>query len=503
MKEFIAVWDHPDKMQEKFRVKAASIVIIWQLLLILDIQFPNKNRQESMKKAIIFPIIVLAALTAYGQGNDLDKGQVNYTPSVENLENRQWFQDAHFGMFIHWGVSSVLGEEIGWALSGKDINEYRKNITLFDPEKFDAAAVVKLAKEAGMKYITFTTRHHDSFSMFNTRYSDWSIMHTPYGRDVLKMLADECQKQGIRLFCYYSLADFYRSDYCQGNVTKATGIIGDCDWGSYLQFLRHQLTEILTNYGPIYGIWFDGHWDQVNMLPDNTTGTQKREWHYDEIYKLIHDLQPGCMIVNNHHLAPFPGEDYQTFERDLPGENKGGGFSGDAKVSQSLPLEMSDIIGHSWGYVTNDTLNRSSTELIHLLIKAAGLGSNFLLNIGPTPEGEVRPAHRQRLIEIGCWMNTYGQTIYGTRRSWMKPAEWGVAVEKGDTVFLHIIDPGKLGNQLVLSGFPYKAVKAEWFGTGRPVAFSADDASGEIRFRLPPLKSDAIDQIIILNTSGR
>jgi alpha-L-fucosidase len=456
-----------------------------------------------MKKIILAAVMLFAAIVTNGQGNDLDKGQVNYFPSKENLENRQWFQDAHFGMFIHFGVSSVLGEEIGWALSGKDINAYRKNIRIFNPEKFDAASIVKLAKDAGMKYITFTTRHHDSFSMFNTRYSDWSIMNTPYGKDVLKMLADECSKQGIRLFCYYSLADFYRTDYCQGNVKRAAGIEGDCNWEAYLQFMKNQLTEILTNYGPIYGIWFDGHWDQVNTLPDNRTGNQKRAWKYDEIYKLIHDLQPGCMIVNNHHLAPFPGEDYQTFERDLPGENTGAGFSADAKVSQALPLEMSDIIGHSWGYVSDDTINRSARELIHLLVKSAGLGSNFLLNIGPTPEGEVRPAHRQRLLEIGNWMQTYGNTIYGTGKSWMKPAEWGVAVEKDNKVFLHILYPEKLKNQLVLNNFPYKISKASWFESGQSVNFRSNNSTGEIDVQLPELKPDAIDQVIILNTSGK
>ena len=164
------------------------------------------------------------------------------------------------------GSFQCSGEEIGWALSGKDVNEYRKNMSKFNPVKFDAAAVVKLAKDAGMKYITFTTRHHDSFSMFDTKYSDWGIMGTPYAKDVLKMLSEECQKQGIRLFCYYSLTDFYRPDYCQGNVKKGTGIKGECNWDAYIQFMKNQLTEILTNYGPIYGIWFDGHWDQVKRL---------------------------------------------------------------------------------------------------------------------------------------------------------------------------------------------------------------------------------------------
>jgi alpha-L-fucosidase len=437
----------------------------------------------------------------FGQGNNLDKGQLNYVPSKENLANREWFRDAHFGMFIHWGVSSVLGKEIGWALSGQDIQKYRENINVFNPQKFDAAAVVKLAKDAGMKYITFTTRHHDSFSMFDTKYSDWSIMNTPYGKDVLKMLADECHKQGIRLFCYYSLTDFYRADYCTGNVKRATGIQGECNWNAYLRFMKNQLTEILTHYGPIYGIWFDGHWDQVDKKDGRYT-TQKREWHYDEIYKLIHDLQPGCMIVNNHHLAPFPGEDYQTFERDLPGENTGGGYSADAMISPDLPLESNDIIGKSWGYVTNDTINRSTRQLIHLLVRSAGLGANFLLNIGPTPEGEVRPAHRERLQEMGKWLNVFGETIYGTRKSFMKPAPWGVAVEKGNNVYLHILDPAKTGGEIKLNALPFTVKEARYFESGKKVKVSPAP-SGGITLETTALQMEAIDQVIVLTVKRR
>jgi alpha-L-fucosidase len=447
---------------------------------------------------IISLVLVLNPFITNGQGNDLDKGQVGYIPSKENLENREWFRDAHFGMFIHWGVSSVLGKEIGWALSGQDIDKYRENIHVFNPQKFDAAAVVKLAKDAGMKYITFTTRHHDSFSMFDTKFSDWNIMNTPYGKDVLKQLSDECQKQGIRLFCYYSLTDFYRADYCQGNVKKATGIKGECNWGEYIQFMKNQLTEILTNYGPIYGIWFDGHWDQVNKEKNRST-TQKRAWKYDEIYSLIHKLQPGCMIVNNHHLAVFPGEDYQTFERDLPGENTGGGYSADAVISKDLPLESNDIIGKSWGYVTNDTVDRSTKELVHLLVKSAGLGANFLLNIGPTPEGEVRKAHQERLLGMGEWLKTYGETIYGTRKSFMKPAEWGVAVEKGNKVYLHIINPKAISNSIHLNDFPYQLKKASHFESGENIKFSNDKKKGEISLSVADLNMESIDQVIVLD----
>jgi alpha-L-fucosidase len=452
-----------------------------------------------MKKGTSFLFLFLLLITIFcnGQGNDLDKGQVDYIPSKGNLENREWFRDAHFGMFIHWGITSVLGKEIGWALSGQDINTYRENINVFNPQKFDAAAVVKLAKDAGMKYITFTTRHHDSFSMFDTKYSDWNIMNTPYGKDVLKQLADECQKQGIRLFCYYSLTDFYRADYCQGNVKKATGIKGDCNWDQYIQFMKNQLTEILTNYGPIYGIWFDGHWDQVNK-ENNKSTTQKRAWHYDEIYSLIHKLQPGCMIVNNHHLAVFPGEDYQTFERDLPGQNVGGGYSADAVISKNLPLESNDIIGKSWGYVNGDTIDRSTKELVHLLVKSAGLGANFLLNIGPTPEGEVRPAHKERLLEMGDWLKTYGETIYGTRKSFMASTDWGVAVEKNGKVYLHIINPAAVKNKIKLENFPYELIDANWFETGETMKIEVNKKNAHVTLYPATLSSDAIDQVIVL-----
>ena len=454
-----------------------------------------------MKNIIIFIALLFSTLIGKGQGNDLDKGQAGYVPSPENLQNREWFSDARFGMFIHWGVSSVLGEEIGWALSGKDADVYWQNMNKFNPVKFDAAAVVKLAKDAGMKYITFTTRHHDSFSMFDTKYSDWGIMGTPYAKDVLKMFADECRKQDIRLFCYYSLTDFYRPDYCQGNVKKGTGIKGECNWDEYIQFMKNQLTEILTNYGPIYGIWFDGHWDQVERLENGRNGKQLRAWKYDEIYKLIHDLQPGCMIVNNHHLATFPGEDFQTFERDLPGSNTGGGYSADAVIAEDLPLESSDIIGKAWGYVTNDTIDRSAKELVHLLIGASGLGSNLLLNIGPTPEGEVRKAHKERLLAMGDWLKVYGETIYGTRKSFMQPAEWGVAVEKEDKVYLHITRPENINKELTLNNFPYKISKAYRFETGKSVKYKAGKAVSSVNLQLPDLDPAAIDNVIVLDVS--
>ena len=204
------------------------------------------------------------------------------------------------------------------------------------------------------------------------------------------------------------------------------------------------------------------------------------------------------MIVNNHHLTVFPGEDYQTFERDLPGQNVGGGFSADAVISKDLPLESNDIIGKSWGYVTGDTIDRSTTELVHLLIKSAGLGANFLLNIGPTPEGEVRRRHKQRLLEMGDWLKTYGETIYGTRKSFMAPADWGVAVEKGEKVYLHITNPSAVKNKVELKNFPYKTEKAFWFETGKTIEYKTNKENSEVALSVPFLKVGAIDQVIVL-----
>jgi alpha-L-fucosidase len=457
-----------------------------------------KEKEGAMGKSLV--LLLLCPLwwgSLLAQGNDLDRGQVDYVPSRENLDNREWFRNAHFGMFIHWGVSSVLGKEIGWALSNQDVKEYRKNLQLFNPVRFDAATVVKLAKDSGMRYITFTTRHHDSFSMFQTRYSDWSIMQTPYRQDVLKLLAEECRQQGIRLFLYYSLTDFYRPDYCQGNVEKGRGIPGDCDWPSYLQFMKNQLTELLTRYGKVYGIWFDGHWDQV-FRQEGKNGKQRRAWHYDEIYKLIHDLQPGCMIVNNHHLTPFPGEDYQTFERDLPGENSGGGYSADAGVAENLPLETSDIIGKSWGYVKGDDRNRSARELIHLLVRASGNGANLLLNIGPTPEGEVRPEHKERLLAMGQWLQRYGETIYETRKGYMKPAPWGTVLEKRDTVYVHILDGKSLTGKLEFPSCPYKVQSVVGYANGRKIPFHYAPSGSRLILDLSggALDPSAIDNVL-------
>ena len=393
--------------------------------------------------------------------------QSTYTPSAKNMDSRKWFDSARFGMFIHWGASSVLGHG-DWVMNQRNIQvpEYRRLINIFNPISFDAKAWVTTAKNAGMQYITLITRHHDGFSLWDTKQSDWSIMGTPYGKDVVKQMADECHRQGIKLFFYYSLLDWYRTDYQYetGRTGKGTGRTEKSNWPSYINFMKAQLTELLTNYGEVAGIWFDGHWDQLEN-DHNKTAVSKVDWKYDEIYSLIHRLQPQCLISNNHHLSPILGEDFQAFEKDLPGSNTTG-FGG-ASVSK-LPLETCETINDSWGFNITDRNYKSNKALVHYLVKAAGHNANFLLNIGPMPNGVIQPEFTDRLNAMGQWLKQYGETIYGTRGGFTAPQDWGAVTEKGNTVYLHLL---KAPEEKLFLKFPYKIKSIKTFTGKSPVKY--------------------------------
>jgi alpha-L-fucosidase len=367
-----------------------------------------------------------------------------YQPSSVNLKSRTDFQDRKFGMFIHWGASSVLGDG-EWVMENKGINkdDYKKLLKVFNPIDFDAAKWVSTAKNAGMKYIVFITRHHDGFSNWDTKFSDWKITNTHYKQDPLKLLAAECKKQGIQLGLYYSTLDWSRVDYPfeTGRTGQKSGRINKGDYASYLKFMKNQLTELLTNYGPISCIWFDGHWDQTN--PEGSADrTSRIDWKYDEIYGLIHKLQPATMIGNNHHLDPIKGEDFQMFEQDLPGNNSAGLNFQSASV---LPLESCITMNDSWGFRITDHKYKSFNEIIRTLVGAAGRNSNLLLNVGPMPNGEIQKEFRDTLAAVGNWTKQYGHTIYGTRGGPMKPEKWGVTTQDDKYVYLHLFEKPENG----------------------------------------------------------
>ncbi len=402
----------------------------------------------------------------------------------------KWFEDARFGMFVHFGPYSVLGNG-EWVMNNRPIktNEYKRLQDFFNPQEFNAAEWVQIAKSAGMKYIAFTSRHHDSFSNWDTKQSDWNIMNTPYGKDIVRQLADECHKQGMKLVLYYSILDWMRSDYQYetGRTGKGSGRTEKSDWNSYINFMKAQLTELLTNYGPIAGIWFDGHWDQTEH-ENRTDQTTYVDWHYPEIYELIHRLQPECLIANNHHLPPFEGESYQIFERDVPGENKGG-LSGQ-EVSK-LPLETCQTINESWGFDITDDKYKSTKELLHLLIRTAGTGANLLLNVGPMPNGKIQTECVERLRQMGEWMDKYGYTIYGTKQGFTLPQSWGAITNKGKTYYIHILEKDTPSITLNIPNIK----SAKWLNVDSKLVWNRDKKTGDVTFTIEG-KLDDISSII-------
>ena len=412
------------------------------------------------------------------------RAQETYTPTPENLKERAWFQDAKFGLFIHWGVYSVLGDG-EWIMETRPINrtDYAKLPAFFNPTKFDPAAWVALAKAAGMKYITITSKHHDGFAMFNSKLTDWNVAaRTPYGKDIIGMLAAECHKQGIKLFVYHSQLDWHSEDYFpRGRTGHRTGRPESGDWDAYLNFMDGQLRELLTNYGEIGGVWFDGMWDK----PD-------ADWHLSRTYSMIHQLQPAALIGSNHHRTPFPGEDFQMFEKDLPG-GRSQSFNGEQSVS-ALPLETCETINNAWGFNITDDHYKSTAQLIRYLVRAAGMNANFLLNVGPMPNGEIQPEFVQRLTEVGKWTSKYGESIYGTRGGPVAAGPWGVTTQRGSTVYVHVMD----WNQpvLALGGIPRVVHSAKLLRDGSNVEFST--VKGGLVLKLPEAQADEVDRVIAL-----
>jgi alpha-L-fucosidase len=411
--------------------------------------------------------------------------QWKYEPTPENLKNREWFQNAKFGLFVHWGVYSVLGDG-EWVMNNQQIpvKTYEKLPGFFNPTDFDAKAWVEMVKNAGMKYIVITSKHHDGFAMWDSKVSDYNIVKkTPYGKDVLKMLADECHQAGIKLFFYHSQLDWHHPDYFPTGETSGrwSGRPQNGDMNKYLDYMDTQLTELLTNYGEIAGIWFDGMWDKPNI-----------DWRMERTYNLIHKLQPGALVGSNHHKAPFPGEDFQMFEKDLPGHNTSG-FSGDHAVG-SLPKETCETINGSWGFNLKDDHHKTKKELVQYLVKAAGYDANFLLNVGPMPNGKIQSEHIDVLKQVGEWLKINGETIYDTHGGPLAARHWGVTTQKGNMVYVHILN--WTDESLVIPGLGRKIKRATLFKDKSTIAFSENEFG--VTIKVPKEKFDELDTIVAL-----
>lgn len=397
-------------------------------------------------------LLIFSVLTAGNTAGQAYSGheEARYVPTEANLASRQEFREAGLGIFIHWGVYSMLGDG-EWVLNNQDIDykEYEKLAGGFCPAGFDAEEWVKAIKGSGAKYICFTARHHDGFSMFGSEHTDYDITDaTPFGRDIVKELAEACHEEGLRLHLYYSLIDWGREDAPRGRTGRGTGRPeGSTDTTAYFKFMKGQLTELLGNYGEIGAIWFDGDWD----MPEGY------DWRYDELYPLIHGLQPGCLIGNNHHRNPIEGEDIQIFERDLPGENLAG-YSGAQDVSTSLPLETCQTMGASWGYDIHDDEYKSAEELIHYLVNAAGRGD-------------------------------------------IPPRDWGATTRKGNRLYIHILD--LQDDSLFLPLKDCKITAAQCVNDGKRLKFIQDKDGVLLKLGTVPDETDFIVELVLKTDNNK
>lgn len=355
-----------------------------------------------------------------------------------NQPKLKWWQDARFGMFIHWGPVTLTGQELSWSRTKVGIERYDNLYKKFNPVGFDAKEWVRAAKETGMKYIVLTAKHHDGFCLWNTQTTDYNIMHTPFGRDVCKELADAAHDEGVHICWYYSPADMKDVD-CRNVSTNDV----------YVERSLQQLRELLTNYGKIDLLWIDYEGGPSPVKPDL-------------IYKLANELQPG-IIVNNRldvlhtdesHSMIGPNGDYATPEGFVAGYG-------------NIPWETCTNLGHQWAWKWNDT-PRSLKEAVTTLLKCAGGNGNLLLNVGPDSLGVIPSDFMARLQDLGKWLKPIGESVYGTRGGPYSPSSSYVCTSKGSKLYLHIFKFD--GDTLALPPLPAK-VKSAMVMTGGKAEF--------------------------------
>ncbi|NIA14672.1 MAG: hypothetical protein GWP08_11380 [Nitrospiraceae bacterium] len=402
----------------------------------------------------------------YEQPGIEDRGTLAAAAEDAALAERQaWFNDAKFGIFVHWGLYALhakndKGPYVSWAMEneGIPVAEYALYADRFNPTKFDADAWMALAREAGARYLTFTSKHHEGFSMFDSALTDYDSVDRAAKRDFVGELVAAARKAGIRIAFYYSMLDWYHPDF------KA-------DLPKYVdEFLFGQVRELCTNYGPIDGIWFDGEWDH----PQAT-------WRAPELVAMIRELQPGAVV--NDRLGK--GErgvsrlcDFYT--REQPSEiRQVAGF----ERTRPYPWEACMTIGESWGYKDNDNKLMSSAELIRELVNIAGRGGNLLLNVGPTADGEIPEPLAERLRDIGAWLAKNGESIYGTHASPFGKLSKASCTTKGNRLYIHL--ESRPGDTLELPGLKTPIKKAWFLETGETLKVSNENRTIALPKKLP------------------
>ena len=438
-------------------------MFVWETTFNLEINMRKTNL--IMMLGLVGGFILTADISAAQNQNASSSPKEKPVPvSAEALKN---WQDMRFGMFIHWGPVSIKGTEIGWSRGAQiPIQEYDNLYRQFNPTNFNADAWVSVAKAAGMKYLVFTSKHHDGFCMFNTKQTEHNIMNSPFARDVIKELSAACKRQGIRFSTYYSTCDWYHPDFpltSPGGSKKREQFNLD----RYEQYLRAQVKELITQYGPLQVMWFD-----VPQYFDNARG--------QGVINFVRGLQPD-IIVNNRSGAPG---DYDTPEQRV------------GKYQDSRPWETCMTICRQWAWKPNDEM-KSLKDCLQTLILCAGGDGNLLFNVGPTPDGIIEERQIDRLKEMGAWLDKNGTSIYATRGGPWKPTKAFASTRRGNTIFAHILRWDS--DAVELKDITRKITQAKLL-TGEKVQVLQD--GGKLIIRVPAASRDPIDTVVQLDIDG-
>ena len=381
----------------------------------------------------------------------------------EYKKRMKWFHQARFGMFIHWGLYAIPGNG-EWIMYSSRIpkDEYAKLADKFNPKKFDADAWAGLAAEAGMKYMVLTSRHHDGFCLFDSKVSDFTSVKTAAKRDFVAEYVTACRKAGLKVGFYYSLLDWRFPGYFEpGKFTDSRDAMA--------QQYRDQVRELLTNYGKIDILWYDGHWlgNDTEQYGLKDPSELHKFWGSKKVNAMARKLQPDIIINNRSGID----EDLDTPEQVVKASDTGRGW------------ESCMTIGDGWGYLRNNPNCKSTLVLLRHLINAASGEGNYLLNVGPTPDGEIRREEATRLRAMGQWLRVHGEGIYGSQRCPLSGAEMGTWTRKGNTGYFHV--SRWQGERLAIPLVATKARSATMLATGEEVKVTHESNGRLILHGLP------------------
>jgi len=386
------------------------------------------------------------------------------------MERTRWFKDARFGMFIHWGIYSIPARGT-WLMYQENVppEEYNKLASKFNPRKYNPDEWVALAKEAGMKYMVLTTRHHDGFSLFDSKVSEFTSAKTAAGRDLVREFVEACRRRGMKIGFYYSLPDWQWPAFFKGPEKDPKG------WAKYLDYVHTQVRELCTNYGKIDLLWYDTMTPRGRKSPYGPA-----EWQARKLNSMVRRLQPHILINDRSGL---PG-DYETHEQRIVKSSRRG-----------RPWELCMTMNYHWSYFARDFLWKHPKEIIQHLTGCASGEGNYLLNVGPKPDGTIPQESVRRLREIGKWMKVSGEAIYGSERAPFESGTAGVVTARGKKCYL--IVHWWPGEEICLPSVKVKIRSAYILATGEKVAL---ERKGErlILLGLPAKPPDVLSTVIVM-----